>query len=114
VSLTSVGGVAPQRTFANIAAATTDGAIVAAVAGRRIRVIAAVFMGSGTATTLTFTTKPAGAGSAISCLFANAINGGAQLAFNPAGWFETNIGEGLSATTGAGTAIGIQLVYAVV
>lgn len=97
--------------FANVAAAATDAAIVAAVADKKIRVIALVCLCGATATTLTFNRKPGGAGTAISMLFANAINGGAVLGFNQAGWFETNAGEGLSATTGAGSTTGVQVVY---
>lgn len=102
---------AVKYAFANIAAATTDGSIVAAVAGKRIRVLAAVSADAGTTTAITFNTKPAGAGSAISALFQQVINGGPLLPYSPAGWFQTNVGEGLSATTGAGTASGVQVVY---
>lgn len=103
--------VTPKYAFANVAAATTDGAVVAAVAGKKIRVLGVVFVAGATATTLTFTSKPAGAGSAKSCLFANAANGGASLPVNDQGWFETVAGEGLSATTGAGSTTGVQVVY---
>jgi hypothetical protein len=33
------------------------------------------------------------------------------LPYNPVGWFETVSGQGLSATTGAGSTTGIQIVY---
>lgn len=99
------------RAFANIAGGTTDGAVIAAVTGKKIRVLAAVITGGNAATTVTFTTKPSGAGTAISSLISMAANSGYPLAFNPAGWFETNSGEGLSATTGAGSAVGISVSY---
>lgn len=106
---TAVSGV--KRTFSNVAASATDSSVVAAVASRRIRVLAVVLQAGGTATTAVFNTKPGGAGSAISMTFQNGANGGAVLAFNPAGWFETNEGEGLSATTGAGSTTGMQITY---
>lgn len=99
------------RAFANVAASQTDSSIVAAVSGKVIRVLAMVAVAGGTATNLTFNTKPAGAGTAISPLFANGINGGEVLPFNPSGWFETNSGEGLTVTTGAGSTTGILVVY---
>lgn len=66
---------------------------------------------AATATNVTFNTKPVGSGTAISCLFANGANGGAVLGYNSDGWFTTNAGEGLTATTGAGSATGIQVGY---
>lgn len=101
----------PKFALLNVAASATDTALVAAVTSKKIRVLAAVFVAGGTATNLTFNSKPAGAGTAKTCLFANAANGGATLPFNQAGWFETVSGEGLSVTTGAGSTTGIQVVY---
>lgn len=100
-----------KRAKANVAASSTDSTLVAAVAGKRLRVLAMVAVCGATSTDLTFTSKPAGAGTAISPLFANAANGGEVLPFNGAGWFETESGEGLSVTTGAGSATGILVTY---
>lgn len=100
-----------QYLLANVAAGGTDTPLVAAVAGKRIRVLAAIMVCGSTATTFTFNSKPGGAGSAISPTFPNGSNGGAVLPFCPAGWFQTNVGEGLSATTGAGSTTAVQLVY---
>lgn len=100
-----------KNTFASINAGTTDGSVIAAVAGAKLRVLAVVLQCAGTATTATFNTKPSGAGSAISMTFANGANGGAVLPFNPYGWFETGVGQGLSLTTGAGSATGVQVTY---
>lgn len=101
----------PKFKLANVAASQTDSAVVAAVSLKKLRVVGLVLVTGATATTVTFTSKPGGAGTAISMLFANAANGGAVLPFNPVGWFETAAGEGLSATTGAGSTTGIQVVY---
>ena len=95
----------------DIAASQTDDVVVAAVAGRKIRVHAVFLMCGATATTTRFRSKPGGAGTDISCLFQPGANGGAVLPFNEVGWFETVIGEGLAASTGAGSATGYQIVY---
>lgn len=99
------------RAFANVAASQTDSVIVAAVAGKKIRVLAWGAVAGATATNLTFNSKPAGAGVAISQLFANGANGGEVYNFNPLGWFETVAGEGLTVTTGAGATTGINVSY---
>ena len=101
----------PKFALANIAASTTDGALVAAVASKKIRVLTWIALAAATATNLTFTSKPAGAGSAISALFALGITNGAAQGFSPIGHFETVAGQGLSVTTGAGSTVGVQVVY---
>ena len=100
--------------FANVAAGQTDSSVVAAVAGKKIRVKALAFVAGGTATTATFNSKGSGAGTACSCLFANAANGGAVLNNNPEGWFETETGEALTLTTGAGSTTGVIVKYVLV
>jgi len=101
----------PKFALANIAASTTDGAVVAAVGGKKIRVITYKIMAGGTATDVTFTSKPGGAGSAISMLHACAANGGLSSGEAVLGHFETTSGEGLSMTTGAGSTVGVQVTY---
>ncbi len=98
----------PKFKVANVAASATNSTVIAAVTGKKLRVLAAAFVAGDTATALTFGSA---ASAAISCLFANAANGGASLAFSPTGWFETVAGEALTATTGTGSTTGIQLVY---
>ncbi len=99
--------VLPKYKLLNLAASQTASTVVAAVALKKIRVLAAVFVAGAVATNLTFNSASA----AISCLFANGANSGACLPFNEAGWFETVAGEALTATTGAGSTTGIQLTY---
>lgn len=106
------GSANAGRAFANIAASQTDSSLVAAVANKKIRVLSVAFVAGAVATNATFNTKPSGAGTAISMTFANAANGGAVLNHNALGWFETNAGEGLTLTTGAGSTTGVQIVYA--
>lgn len=101
----------PKYAKANIAANTTDGSIVAAVTGKRLLVLSFRLHAGATATNVTFNTKPSGAGTAISELFACAANGGRAEGYSEAGHFQTNEGEGLTVTTGAGSTTGIGVVY---
>lgn len=103
-----------RRALANVAASQTDSNIVTAVSGKQIRVISATMQTGGTATDLTFNSKGGGGGTAISMVFQNASNGGEVLPANENGWFETNVGEGLTVTTGAGSTTGVQLNYILV
>jgi hypothetical protein len=102
------------KVFANIAAGTTDSVLVAAVSGKRVRVISAIMQAGDTETTFVFNSKGGGAGTAISMIFQNASNGGEVLPANENGWFDTATGEGLTATTGAGSTTGVQLNYILV
>ncbi len=102
------------KAFANVAASQTDSSIVAAVTGKVIRVISMVSVAGATATNLTFNSKPAGSGVAISPLFANGANGGEVLPYNEKGWFDTVISEGLTVNTGAGATTGILVTYILV
>lgn len=101
------GTVEAEYAFADIAAGQTASSVVAAQAGKRIRVLAAAFVAGGTATTAVFNS----AGDAISMTFQNAANSGAVLPPNPLGWFETDAGEALTLTTGAGSTTGVQVVW---
>lgn len=101
----------PKRTFANISASTTDGALVSAVSGKAITVVSAFLVAGATATNVTFNSKGSGAGTAITCLIANGANGGAVLNYNEQGWFNTNASEGLTVTTSSGSTVGIEISY---
>lgn len=103
-----------RRTFSNVASATTDGALVTAVSGKKIRVLGVLLDAGGTATTVTFNSKGAGAGTAISATFDLLARGVAPFPIHDYGWFETNAGEGLTVTTGTGSTVGIQVVYTLV
>lgn len=103
--------VTPKFAKANVAASQTDSSVVAAVTAKKIRVLSFRVMAGGTATNVTFNTKPAGAGTAISELFACGANGGIAPAPSEWGHFETVSGEGLTVTTGSGSTVGIGVVY---
>lgn len=100
------------KAIANIAQSQTDAELVAAISGYKIVVLDAVTQAGGTATTLTFNSKGSGSGTAISPLFANGANVPNPLPFNQYGWFETNTGEALTVTTGAGSTTGILVTWA--
>lgn len=99
---------------ANVAQSQTDSSIVTATTGKKIRVLALVLLPAASATTVTFNTKPSGSGTAISAAFACGANGPLVLPYNPHGWFETVVSEGLTVTTSSGSTVGIQVVYALV
>lgn len=104
------GGV--LNAFDSISASTTDSSLVAASTGVRIRVLAVVInQGDTTPSTVTFNTKGSGSGTSIYGALKAAANGGFVLPYNPKGWFATNAGEGLSVTTGAGSATTVGVVY---
>jgi hypothetical protein len=98
-----------QRAIADVSQSTTQ-ELVAAISGpsaKRIRVLSLAFVCGGTATTATFKS----ATTAISPVFQNAANGGAVLGHNPLGWFQTEAGEALNVTTGAGSTTGLIVVW---
>lgn len=97
---------------ANVAAGT-DGAVITAVSGSKIRVISyAVSGAAGGVATITFNSKPSGAGSAISHLISLPANGNAAESDNN-GLFETVVSEGLTATVGTNT-VGVRVTYILV
>ena len=101
----------PKFAKANVAASQTDSSVIAAVTAKKIRVLGFRLHAGGTATDVTFNSKPAGSGVAISEKFACAANGGHHGAYSPVGHFETVAGEGLTVTTGTGATTGIGIVY---
>lgn len=96
---------------ANIAAGQTDASLIAGSSNRIILVKSVAALTGATATNLTFNSKGSSSGTAISCLFANGANGGLVLPESDGGWFQTNPGEALTCTTGAGATTGIQVAY---
>lgn len=94
----------------NIAASQTDSSLVAAVTGKKIRVISFRIMTGATATNVTFNS----ASTAISETFQCGSNGGISSAWSPTGHFETVAGEALTVTTGAGSTTGVGVSYILV
>jgi len=91
----------------------TDGVVIAAVAGSCIRVLSYAVNGSAAGVaSITFNSKPAGAGAAISQLISLGTNGGFGESDNN-GLFQTVVDEGLSATVGTNTT-GVRVTYILV
>lgn len=98
-----------------VGAAQTDSALVAAPpADRRIRVLGLILTPGGTATTAVLTSKPGGAGTAISQVFNMAANSPVVVPVHVLGYWSAALGEGLSVTTGAGSAVGVTVLYSVI
>jgi len=98
--------------FKNVAHNQTDYVLVAAVAGKKIRVTHFLMIAGAADTDITFNSKGSGAGTAISPLFPCAERSGAVGPYAPRGWFETNDGEALTCTTSnSGVNTGILLGY---
>ena len=100
--------VAVVESIDNIAASQTDDAFVALEAAKVIVVHSLVVTGDATGG-FSLTTKPAGAGTAITPVFDLVAGTPFILPFNERGWFRTTAGEGLSVTTIAGAGIGIYV-----
>lgn len=112
VIMSNLTALTPKFAKANVAASTTDGAIVAAVAAKQIRVLSYRLQAGATATNVTFNTKPGGAGTAVTELIATGpTTGSSSQGFSPVGHFQTAAGEGLSVTTGTGSTVGVGVVY---
>lgn len=112
----AVGGL--KHAWANVAASQTDntlngsGTAPAAVVGFKIVVKQAIVSQGGTASGgVTFNSKPAGSGTAVTATFTPAANGTLNFQSTDYSWFETNVGEGLTVTTGAGATAGVMVTY---
>lgn len=106
--------ILPMKFFKkSVAANQIDNALIAAVTSKKIRVVGIVMLGDDKTQhwDATLTTKPAGAGTAITITFAGPPNESIVLPVSLFGWFETNSGEGLSATTGSNSAVSFQICY---
>jgi hypothetical protein len=88
----------------SVAVATTDSVVVAAVPGMKVRVLAYVVAATTTPpATVVFNSKGSGAGTAVSATYGLVAQQTLNEATDSSGLFQTNQGEGLTVTTGAGT-----------
>jgi hypothetical protein len=99
-SLTDVGA---RNAFDTITASTSASSLIAAVAGKRIRVLAVGISCGATASSVQFKSNT----TAISPVFQNSIS----LPFMRRGWFQTTAGEALLVDTGAGSNTGIIVLW---
>lgn len=96
--------------YAEIAAAAAgDNTLVAAVTGKRIRVLACALVASGGANTIRFESDAGG--TALTGQMNLAADGQLVLPYNPAGWFETVAAELLNLELSAATSVDGALSY---
>jgi hypothetical protein len=88
-------------------ASASDNEIVAAVSGKKIRVLAAVLGPNAAANGATFKS----AATAIDALRTIPIGGTYQLPYAPHGWFETVAGEALNLALTGANACGVLVTY---
>lgn len=91
--------------------AAGDNTIVAAVAGKKIRVLSYVIVAAG-AVTVRF--ESAASGAALTGQMSLAANGGVSCAYNEGGWFETAAGALLNLELGGIVSVDGHLSYILV
>ena len=98
--------VTPVRSaIANPSTATTT-QLVAAVAGKKYRVVALAIV-----STIANNVNLESSTTDITAVFPLGANGGIVLPYNEHGWCETAVGEALQVTTTAATATGVHVRY---
>src|SRR5678815_5218098 len=100
------------RSFVN-PAAIADNTVVAAVSGRKIKVLA-MKLWNNAATANTATVKSNAAAISSPFTMQAAMHGSIDFPYNEAGWFLTNLGEALNLALTAATAVGVTVVYTLV
>jgi len=112
---TNLSSAGRQGAFDAVAASQTDSVLVAAATGKKIRVHGFILNhGDTTASAVTFNSKGSGAGTAKTPAHKGPANGGFVVTESTGAWFETNVGEGLTVTTGAGSTTNISVIYELV
>lgn len=94
----------------SVAASDTDEELLAAIARHKLIVMQLAMVCGDTSTTIQF---ESGTTTGITPVFDLGVNGVVVLPYSPKGWFETAIGESLTATTGAGSAVALLIGYAI-
>ena len=98
-----------QVKYAKIDAATSgNNTIVAAVSGKKIRVLSLFYLASGT---VTCTWQTAAGGTALTGGLQHTAQTGAVLPFNEDGWFETVAGDLLNLSLNSATSVDGALSY---
>lgn len=105
--MSSLTTLTPKFFTQSVTASSTDVSVVAAVGGKKLRVVALVVQCGATATDVTFESSTTTRKHKVLA----GANGGQVLDFNPVGWFETATGESLTITTSSGSTTEISGVY---
>lgn len=104
--------VGSELQYASIdAAASGDNTLVAAVSGKRIRVVSLFLVASG-AVTVAF--ESGASGTALTGDMNVGANGNIVMPFNPEGWFQTVAGALLNMELGSATSVDGCLTYVLV
>lgn len=104
--------VGSELQYASVdAAASGDNTLVAAVSGKRIRVLSLFLVASG-AVTVAF--ESGASGTALTGDMNVGANGNVTMPFNPEGWFQTVAGELLNMELGGATSVDGCLTYVLV
>lgn len=109
MTLVTTGGASSAVKYAVIDAASADNTIVAAVTGKKIRVISLFVIASGGENTLRF--EAGTGGTALTGQMQVSDNGGFVLGYNEAGWFETTAGALLNLELASATSVDGALSY---
>jgi len=97
-----------KRANGSVAASQTDSTLIAAVAAKKIRVVAALCFTNSTALDVTL---QSGDTTDISSLLPLGVSGAFVLPYAEGGWFETASAEALKVTTGAGGTFYYNILY---
>ncbi len=104
--------VGSELQYASVdAAGSGDNTLVAAVSGRKIRVLSLFLVASG-AVTVAFESDASG--TALTGDMQVGANGNIAMPFNPEGWFQTVAGELLNMELGGATSVDGCLTYVLV
>lgn len=95
------------------AAASGDNQIIAAVAGKKIRVLSMFFVAGG-AVNAKFQSDSGGGAADLTGALPLAANGGAALPFNPHGWIQTEAGKKLNLNLSAAVQLSGSITYALI
>ena len=99
---------AGAKSVAVAASSSGDNTLVAAVAGKKIRVLSCVLIAAGAVTTRF---ESGASGTAMTGQMSLAANGGFTLPYNPHGWFDTTAGELLNLELGGAVSVAGVVVY---
>lgn len=112
---TSLIGGGRRNAWDAISASADDSILVAASAGKKVRVTSVVINhGDTTASSVTFLSKGSGAGTSIYPPLKGPANGGFVIGENDKGWMETKAGEALAVDTGSGSTTTVAVTYELV
>jgi hypothetical protein len=103
--------IGSETKFAAISGAAADNTLVAAVAGKKIRVLSLFLVASGGAQNPGVRFESGTGGTALTGVVDLAVDGQLVLPYNAQGWFETAVGALLNLELGALTLVAGGLSY---